>query len=196
MFYSRPADEVAPDLLGKLLVVRRGGTISSGRIVECEAYLGEADRASHAARGRTPRTETLYGAPGTAYVYLIYGIYELFNAVCQPTGVPHAVLVRAVELVHAPDSVRGDGPGRLSRALGITRADNGLQLTGPPVSVHDAPAVTAVGVTPRVGVGYAGVWADAPLRFLAEGSAAVSRPPRARLGSGQPPASPRDPNRG
>lgn len=183
-FYARSADAVAPELLGKLLMVRRDGELRLGRIVECEAYLGEADLACHAARGLTPRTRTLYGPAGTAYVYLIYGMYELFNAVCQPEGVPHAVLVRAVELSAAPAGVRGDGPGRLTRALGITRADNASHLHAPPVSIHDAPAVTAVKVTPRVGVAYAGVWADAPLRFLDAASGGVSKPPAANVGSG------------
>ena len=183
-FYARSADVVAPDLLGKLLMVRRDGELRSGRIVECEAYLGEADLACHAARGHTPRTRTLYGPAGTAYVYLIYGMHELFNAVCQPEGVPHAVLVRAVEFLAAPAGVRGDGPGRLTRALGITRADNGGGLHGPPVSVHDAPPVPAVTGTPRLGVDYAGRWADAPLRFTDAASSGVSKPPAANVGSG------------
>lgn len=187
-FYTRSADLVAPELLGKLLVVRRGEEALCGRIVETEAYLGETDLACHAARGYTPRTSTLYGPAGTAYVYLIYGMYDMFNAVCQPEGVPHAVLVRAVELLRAPAGARGDGPGRLSRALGITRADNGESLAAPPVSIHDAVPVTAVEVTRRVGVGYAGVWADAPLRFLDAGSNGVSRPTRSSIGSGPKPS--------
>lgn len=184
-FYARPADLVAPDLLGKLLVVRRADEWRAGRIVECEAYLGEPDLACHASRGVTARTTTLYGPPGTAYVYLIYGMYDLFNAVCQPTGTPHAVLVRAVELLRAPEGARGDGPGRLTRALGITRADNGANLWAPPLSVHEGPPVTEVEVTRRVGVAYAGLWADAPLRFLDASSAGTSRPPPASLGSGR-----------
>lgn len=183
-FYARPADEVAPALLGKLLVVRRGAELRAGRIVESEAYLGEEDAACHAARGRTKRTSTLYGPPGTAYVYLIYGMYDLFNAVCQPEGVPHAVLIRAVESVRAPGGARTDGPGRLTRVLDIGLADNGLALTAPPVSVHDGEPVTEIEVTPRVGVGYAGAWADAPLRYLDAGSAFTSRPPAASIGSG------------
>ncbi len=184
-FYARPADEVAPALLGQLLVVRQGDELRCGRIVECEAYLGEADRACHAAKGLTPRTSTLYGPPGTAYVYLVYGVHELFNAVCQPEGLPHAVLVRAVELLQAPAGARGDGPGRLTRALGIDRSHNATPLTAPPVSVHAGPAVTDVLVTPRVGVGYAGLWADAPLRYLDAGSAATSRPAAGAIGSGR-----------
>lgn len=184
-FYARPADVVAPELLGKLLVVRHGGQVRSGRIVETEAYLGEADLACHAARGLTPRTRPLYGPPGNAYVYLVYGMHELFNTVCQPAGVPHAVLVRAVELLQAPVGGRGDGPGRLTRALGITRADNDTGLFGPPVSIHEGPSVTRVETTRRVGVAYAGVWADAPLRFLDASSTGASRPVPASIGSGR-----------
>lgn len=187
-FYARPADLVAPDLLGKLLVVRRGaGTstdVRAGRIVEVEAYIGEEDLACHASRGRTPRTSTLYGAPGTAYVYLIYGVHELFNAVCQPEGVPHAVLVRGVELTGVPEGERGDGPGRLTRALGISRADNGASLERPPVTIHQGRPATNVTVTRRVGVAYAGTWADAPLRYFDADSASVSRPPAGAIGSG------------
>lgn len=184
-FYERPADLVAPALLGKLLVVQRGAERRVGRIVETEAYLGEPDRACHASRGVTPRTATLYGPPGTAYVYLVYGVHELFNVVCQPPGTPHAVLVRAVELLQAPAGTRGDGPGRLTRALGISRDDNGAALMAPPVSVHGGPAVREVVVTRRVGVAYAGLWADAPLRFLDAGSTATSKPSAASLGSGR-----------
>lgn len=184
-FYARSADLVATELLGKTLVVQRHGERRAGRIVETEAYLGEADLACHASKGLTPRTATLYGPPGTAYVYLIYGMHELFNAVCQPAGVPHAVLVRAVELLEAPADARGDGPGRLTRALGITRADNAAALVAPPVSIHEGPAVTDVIVTPRVGVAYSGLWADAPLRFLDGSSDGVSRPPATNVGSGR-----------
>lgn len=184
-FYGRPADEVAPALLGQLLVVWHDGELRAGRIVETEAYLGEADLACHAARGRTRRTSTLYGPPGTAYVYLVYGMHELFNAVCQPEGEPHAVLVRAVELLAAPEGARGDGPGRLTRALGISRADDARSLTRPPLSIHAGAPVADVRVTRRVGVGYAGVWADAPLRFLDSASGAVSRPPAHAIGSGR-----------
>lgn len=183
-FYTRPADVVAPELLGQLLVVRRDGLLRAGRIVETEAYVGQDDLACHASRGPTPRASTLYGPPGTAYVYLIYGVHDLFNAVCQPVGVPHAVLVRAVELLAAPEGSRGDGPGRLTRALGILLSDNGVPLTSPPVTIHPGPAVTDVTVTPRVGVGYAGEWAEAPLRFLDSGSGSVSRPAARTIGRG------------
>lgn len=166
-FYARPADEVAPELLGKLLVSAHPQGLRAGLIVETEAYLGEADLACHASKGLTKRTSILYGEPGTAYVYLIYGMHELVNAVCQPVGDPHAVLIRAVELLQAPAGARGDGPGRLTRALGITRAVNGAALQVPPVSIHEGGVQPAFEVTPRIGIDYAGEWAAAPLRYVA-----------------------------
>lgn len=192
-FYARPADLVAPDLLGATLrVVGPTGAVRAGRIVEVEAYVGEADRACHARRGLTPRTRTLYGAPGTAYVYLVYGVHELFNVVCQPPGVPHAVLVRAVELLSRgdedaaeSDAAAGAGPGKLTRALHIGLGHDGVALGAPPITIHPGNPPAAVAVGPRVGVGYAGAWAEAPLRFWDPASAAVSRPPRSRLGAGR-----------
>lgn len=190
-FYRRSADRLAPDLLGKVLAVRSADGMSRrGRIVEVEAYVGEADLACHASKGRTNRTRTLYGPPGTAYVYLVYGMHELFNVVAAREGEPHAVLVRAVEL-EAPDGSdarlehavgRGDGPGRLTRALGIDRRFDGVDLTSPPITLHDGPPPRSIVVTPRVGVGYAGPWADAALRFVDADSDAVSRPPRSAIG--------------
>lgn len=187
-FYARPADVVAPELLGATLRVHGAdGVVREGRIVEVEAYLGEADRACHAHRGLTRRTRTLYGPPGTAYVYLVYGLHELFNVVCEPVGVPHAVLVRAVELLppgEGSDPTAGAGPGKLTRALGIGLRFDGASLVSPPVTLHPGEPPERVTLTPRVGVGYAGEWAAAPLRFLDAGSAAVSRPPPGRLGVG------------
>lgn len=208
-FYERPADVVAPELLGKLLLVRLPDTDSfrAGRIVETEAYVGQDDLACHASKGLTARTSTLFGPAGHAYVYLIYGMYRLFNVVCQPEGVPHAVLVRGVEplgpeLVAADghgghahlaaglpleppaDGARGDGPGRLSKALGITLEHDKLSLSGPDLYVLDGPSSEGVRVTARVGVAGAGTWADAPLRFIDPTSAHVSRPPPSQLGSG------------
>jgi len=195
-FYRRTADRLAPDLLGKILVVRgTDGAVRAARIVEVEAYVGEADLACHASKGRTARTRTLYGPAGTAYVYLVYGMHELFNVVAATVGEPHAVLVRAAEVVPAGDAAdgdaangdapvraRADGPGRLTRALGIDRRFDGADITRPPLTLHDGPPPSGIVVTPRVGVGYAGDWADAALRFLDAGSAAVSRPPRNAIG--------------
>ena len=184
-FYDRPADLVAPELLGKILAVRSGDGAATrlARIVETEAYVGEKDLACHASKGLTARTSTIFGPPGHAYVYLIYGVYDMFNVVTEREGVPHAVLVRAVELL--ADTDRTDGPGKLTRALGISRArHNGLPLDRPPLSIHAGSAVAKVGISARVGVAYAGAWADAPLRFFDEASSAVSRPGPRQLGSG------------
>ena len=116
-FYARPTVEVARDLLGAVLEC--GGR--RGRIVEVEAYLPEGDAAAHAFRGRTRRTEVLYGPPGHAYVYFIYGMYHCLNVVAEPEGTPGCVLIRAVEGCAA-------GPGRLTRAFGITLEHNGLRF--------------------------------------------------------------------
>jgi len=176
-FYARPADELARALLGTVLRVADAGGVRSARIVETEAYLGEEDLACHASRGRTRRTETLYGAPGTVYVYLVYGMHELFNVVAAAHDEPHAVLVRAVEPLQ-PLPGRTDGPGRLTRALGIGRRHNGLELFSPPVTLHAGDAPRRVGVDARIGVGFAGAWADAPLRFFDLDSTRLSRPVR------------------
>lgn len=188
-FYARPGDAVAVDLLGKVLVVDRGdGTDPGrGRIVETEAYLGEEDLACHASKGLTKRTSTIFGPPGHAYVYLIYGMYEMFNVVAERPGVAHAVLVRAVELhgSSAHGSIRADGPGRLTRALGITRDHNGASLLHGPITVHEGEAPKEIGVSARVGVAYAGSWADEPLRYFDVASPHVSKPSPRQLGSGR-----------
>lgn len=163
-FYARPADVVAPDLLGKVIVVRSGTDDVRARIVETEAYVGEQDLACHASRGRTRRTQTLYRPPGTVYVYLIYGMYHLFNVVTAEEGEPHAVLVRAVEPLSRL-AARTDGPGRWTRAFGIDLRHNGIELFAPPITVEDGAAPARMVVGPRIGVEYAGPWKDAPLRF-------------------------------
>jgi DNA-3-methyladenine glycosylase len=182
-FYGRTALQVARDLLGKVLVHRGPTTSRAGRIVETEAYRGPQDLASHSSKGRTPRTELLFGPAGYAYVYFIYGMYFCFNVVTGAQGVASAVLVRGLEpLAGIPPEVRTDGPGRLTRALGIGRAENGMDLTTSVLSIHDGPSLLSSRVRrgPRVGVGYAGTWADRPYRFWVEGSAGVSRVPRAK----------------
>lgn len=187
-FYRRTADVVARELLGKHLVVRddSGLQARSGRIVETEAYLGEDDLACHASKGLTARTSTIFGPPGHAYVYLIYGMYDMFNVVAAPTGVPHAVLVRAVELDAGGDMRAASGPGKLTRALGITRsAHNGVTLLGPQLTIVDGPPPAQVVTSARVGVAYAGPWADEPLRYFDADSPAVSRPSPRQLGSGR-----------
>ncbi len=181
-FYAGPAPEVARALLGKLLV--HGD--AAGRIVEVEAYLGEHDPAAHAWRGLTPRTRVLFGPPGHAYIYLIYGMYECLNVVAEPEGSPGCVLIRALEplcglalMRHRRPGVRrredlASGPGKLTLAMGITRRMNGADLVSGPLQIrafhHEPPpAVTA---TPRVGIRRA---SDRLLRFVIEGSRFVSR---------------------
>jgi DNA-3-methyladenine glycosylase len=178
-FYARPALEVAPELLGKLLVRRRDGREIVGRIVEVEAYLGVGDEASHARRGPTPRARIMFGPPGYAYVYMIYGMYHGMNVVVDRDGVASAVLIRALEPVSGlEDDEATDGPGKLCRALAIDRTLNGEDLVrGEHIFLADdgTPPLPHV-TTPRVGVDYAGAWAKKPWRFCAIGSRFVSRP--------------------
>ncbi|MCU1334984.1 MAG: DNA-3-methyladenine glycosylase [Bryobacterales bacterium] len=181
-FYNRPAIEVARALLGTVLV--HGA--SSGRIVETEAYLGLQDRAAHSWRGLTPRTRVLFGEPGHAYVYLIYGMYECLNVVAEPEGSPGCVLIRAVEPLEGIPRMRrrrpgargiedlGNGPGKLTLALGVSRRHNGADLTQGPLTIH-APTnaeMMRIGVSPRIGIRHCADW---PLRFFIEGSRFVSR---------------------
>jgi DNA-3-methyladenine glycosylase len=183
---------IARDLLGKLLVTRWDGRCTAGRIVETEAYRGETDRASHAWNGRrTARTAVMYGTGGHAYVYLCYGIHHLFNVVTHKVGIPHVVLVRAIEPVEGitvmtkrtgkpPGSISlGAGPGNLTRSLGIHTAHNGYSLQGPGVSIHDdgfRPEPGAVLSTPRIGVDYAGEDAKLPYRFILSDNPYLSGP--------------------
>jgi len=182
-FYARPALTVARELLGTHLIVEEGGWRRVGRIVETEAYVGEHDLACHAAKGRTSRTEVLFGPPGRAYVYLIYGMYHCFNVVTDVDGVASAVLVRAVEPVEGlPEKARTDGPGRLCRALGLTLAHNRWDLQDRALHLSPGEPVPEVQVErgPRIGVDYAGAWALEPYRLWVRGSQHVSRPPARR----------------
>ncbi|MBQ9080184.1 MAG: DNA-3-methyladenine glycosylase [Clostridia bacterium] len=148
-YFSAPATVLAPALLGKLLCRRReDGSIVRVRITETECYFGEQDTACHASKGRTLRTDTLYLSGGVAYVYLCYGIHELFNVVTGPADHPEAVLIRGVE--GAP------GPGRATKLLGITRAYNRLPLTPETgLWIEDDGAVPEYEASERVGIGYA-----------------------------------------
>lgn len=152
-FYCRPTVEVARDLLGKVLVC--GGR--RGRIVEVEAYLGEGDEAAHSHKGLTARTRVIFGPPGHAYVYLIYGMYHCLNVVVEPEGQAGCVLIRAVEGA-------GDGPGKLTRALGITLEHYGADLTRGALRIEEGAAPARIEVTPRIGIRKS---AELPLRFLA-----------------------------
>lgn len=169
--------------------------MTAGRIVETEAYLGipyqgEPDRAAHSFRGLTARTRVLFGPPGHAYVYLIYGMYECLNFVVDRDGVAGCVLIRALEPLEGlplmrkrRPTARGDselasGPGKLTLAMGITRRHNGADLTRGDLTVHGAPAEAklTVAVSPRIGIRHCADW---PLRFFVEGNPFVSRGPMA-----------------
>jgi DNA-3-methyladenine glycosylase len=175
-FYARGAVEVARDLLGCVLVRRLpDGTVRRARIMETEAYLGEHDLASHARAGRTPRTATMYGAPGHAYVYFVYGVHHMLNVVCAERGDPQAVLVRAAEPLGGWHARLG-GPGLLAAALQLDRSHDGADLTRGALTLHAGPPPQRIGMGPRVGVAFAGEWAARPLRFADLDSPHVSRP--------------------
>ena len=178
-FYARPTVEVAHDLLGKLLVRGTGGGTQLSRIVEVEAYLGERDAASHARRGPTPRAAIMFGPPGFLYVYLVYGMHHCMNVVTETDGMAGAVLLRAAApLEAAPRGPRAlAGPGKLCAGLGITRRDNGLDLTaGAGLYLADDGATPPRRASSaRIGVAYAGAWAARKLRFFVAGSPYVSR---------------------
>jgi DNA-3-methyladenine glycosylase len=176
-FYDRDTIDVAKDLLGKHLVHISGGVTRVGRIVETEAYLGPHDLAAHSAKGLTPRTKVMFGPPGHAYVYLIYGIYHCMNVVTQREGVASAVLLRALEPVKNIDG-RTQGPGLLCRAMHIDRKQNGHDLVADDLHIADPGAHRKLTIVkrPRVGVDYAGHWARRLLRFYVKGSEFVSKP--------------------
>jgi DNA-3-methyladenine glycosylase len=187
-FYDRETELVARDLLGAVLECRTADGVATGRIVETEAYLGEHDLACHAAAGRTSRTAPLYGPPGFAYVYFIYGMYWCFNAVTRAENLPSAVLVRAVEPVDGIELMRArrprvrrdvdltNGPGKLCMALGIDGGVNGLSLQRPPVVIRRGPPIADadVSVTPRIGITRSADW---PLRWFVSGNRYVSATP-------------------
>lgn len=189
-FFDRPADVVARELLGALVVSRAGGALTSGRIVETEAYLGYRDPASHGyLHRRNERNAALFGPPGSWYVYLSYGIHWCANLVCEVEGTASAVLLRALEPVEGVRTMRRrrggvddrdlcSGPGKLCQALGITRGLDGRMMPGAEVVV--LPSTVAlpveVEVTPRIGITKAADW---PLRFFVAGSSHVSGRPRA-----------------
>ena len=194
-FYDRQTLDVARDLLGKVLVHDCGGSVTSGAIVEVEAYIGESDPACHAAPGPTQRNAPLYGPPGHAYVYLNYGIHCLVNVVTEAAGSPAAVLIRALDpregkgvmrtrrartalgrrplagrTLHDHELCRG--PGNLTMAMGITLAENGRDLLGNRLFIEDGDGDTYRLVwTPRIGIA---VGTERPWRVHAEGHPAVS----------------------
>ncbi len=193
-FFARDPRRVARDLLGKLLVRREGGRVLAGRLVEVEAYLGEGDPAAHAAAGLTSRNRVLFGPPGHAYVYFIYGNHFCLNVSCLPAGQPGCVLIRALEplagleemaqnrhltLGEKPSPARlhllASGPGRLAEALAITRPrDNDKDMTSESsdlVLLDDGFRPAKIAVTPRIGITQA---AARPLRYVIAGNAFVS----------------------
>jgi DNA-3-methyladenine glycosylase len=174
-FFAADAAEVAPRLLGHVLVWHRGGKRVRLRVVETEAYLGPFDLACHAAKGRTARTEVMFGPSGHAYVYLIYGIYHMLNVVTGAEGDAQAVLIRAAEPL-CDLQAKTDGPGKLTRALGIDRSLNGRPLDREPLYFEAGAAPRRIAIGPRIGIDYAGAWRDKPLRFFDPDSPFVSRP--------------------
>ena len=167
---------VAQELLGHWMGRRVDGVCRIGRIVETEAYLGPHDRASHSSKGCTPRNRSMFGPPGHAYVYLIYGMHHCLNVVTEPEGFGAAVLLRALEPIrHLPGNTRG--PGLLCRALSVNRSLDGADLLGDTLFLAEpgTPAPFKIVKTPRVGVGYAGAWARRLLRFHIRDNTWVSR---------------------
>jgi DNA-3-methyladenine glycosylase len=176
-FYAREDTLlVARDLLGMHLVHDDGTVRRVGRIVETEAYMGPEDLAAHSARGRTPRTEVMFGPPGHAYVYFIYGFWNCMNIVTARKGVPHAVLLRAVEPLEGITE-KTWGPGLLCRAMSIDRTLNGEDLCAKRLWLErprQQVPVQRIGRGPRIGVDYAGPWAKRPWRFYDSASPYVS----------------------
>ncbi|MGA0163096.1 MAG: DNA-3-methyladenine glycosylase [Bdellovibrionota bacterium] len=174
-FFAQPATRVAQDLIGCLFQWKINNQNFHVRIIETEAYLGEKDLASHASKGRTRRTEVMYGPPGYAYVYLIYGMHYMFNVVCSSIDDPQAVLIRAAEPVSHPH-LKLQGPGRFSRALKITKKHNGFclfQTKAYFIAPKDRPRIKK---SSRIGVEYAKEWKDKPLRYFEANNRLVSLP--------------------
>ncbi len=193
-FYARSAVEVAPDLLGKVLVREIEGRRLTGRIVEVEAYLGSEDAASHAFRGPTPRNRSMFGPPGHAYVYLIYGMHHCLNIVTGPEGDGQAVLIRAleplegIEIMRArrggvPDRRLTNGPGKLCQALGIDKRLDGHDLCLGETLWLEAgrPPAEPICAGPRVGVRGDDLALNRPWRFYLKGNLFLSPTPHNRL---------------
>ena len=175
-FYDRDTIIVARELLGKLLVHQSHGVKRAGKIVEVEAYLGPHDLAAHSAKGLTKRTRVMFGPPGHAYVYLIYGMYHCMNVVTEREGHASAVLLRAVEPVKNVEG-RTQGPGLLCRAMEIDRQLNAQDLLSDNfyITAPEKAVPFAIVKRPRIGVDYAKHWAKRHLRFYIKGNPFVSR---------------------
>ncbi len=181
-FYLEDPVDVAQGLLGAQIIHQHSELgLLRGRIVETEAYRGTDDKACHASAGKTARTAPMFGPPGHAYVYLIYGMYDMFNVVTWPEGKAAAVLIRAIEPLEGIERST-NGPGRLTRALHISRDHNEQNLqTGSLILEPDLqiPA-DQIGSSPRIGIGYAGEWVQKPWRFYVRDNPFVSKTPRPR----------------
>ena len=191
-FYARPVLTVARECIGKVLVHRSPEGETAGRIVEAEAYRGPLDLAAHSSRGLTKRTAAMFGPPGHAYIYLLYGISWALNLVVARANEPHAVLIRAIEPLRGlelmarrrkipPDlRILTNGPGKLTMAMGITGALYGTDLCGRVLYLEqpETPARVVVGRSARINVDYAGDWALKPWRFYERGNRFVSVRPR------------------
>lgn len=196
---SRRADHAGPLLLGSLLVrTRDDGARLVGRVVECEAYCGPEDQASHARRGlRSQRNESMYGPAGTAYVYFTYGMHHCLNVVCSGPGVPHAVLIRAIEPLEGVEAMRaarlrvsgrgrvpdheiGSGPAKLTQALGVDRSFDGVDLLGGGSGLRLLPGepvgASRIGSSTRIGLGTCGEWKGRAWRWFVLGCRHVSGP--------------------
>lgn len=184
-FYLRDGLTVARELIGKKLVTNLPEGVTSGIIIETEAYMGAIDAAAHTYRGKTERTKIFYSAGGFVYVYLIYGMYICTNVVANVEDVPEAVLIRALQPVDGVDlmklrrgknNLRGlcSGPGKLSQALGITKKFYGADLCSKEIFIEEGENFR-VETTPRINVDYAGAAADYPWRFVAAGSKFLSK---------------------
>jgi DNA-3-methyladenine glycosylase len=189
-FYLRnDVVKISKELLGKVLVTNWKGEYTSGRIVETEAYAGELDRASHASKGKTPRTEVMFNEGGKAYVYLCYGIHQMFNIVTDKAGVPHAILIRGVEPIDGIelmlertgkkklDETLTRGPGNVGKAFGFHTSQCGVSLTGDELYIADDGyklPKSMIGTSPRIGVDYAGEHAAWHYRFFIKGNKYVS----------------------
>jgi DNA-3-methyladenine glycosylase len=192
-FYAQPVLVVARQCIGRVLVHRTPEGETAGRIVEAEAYRGPLDLAAHSARGLTKRTTAMFGPPGHAYVFRLYGISWAMNLVVASEGKPHAVLIRALEPIRGLELMsrrRGkpidsreltNGPGKLTDAMAIDGADYGRDLCGDVLFLEDEDETIArgkIGRSPRINVDYAGEWASLPWRFYERGNRYVSVRPR------------------
>jgi DNA-3-methyladenine glycosylase len=189
-FYRRhDVVSITRELLGKVLVTNWDGQCTSGRIVEAEAYAGDVDQASHAFRGRTPRTKVMFEEGGRAYVYLCYGIHQMFNIVTNKSDIPHAILIRALEPLEGIDIMLERtgkktldhtltrGPGNVGKALGFHTTQCGTELNSNEIYIVDdgfKVSEDMLGISVRIGVEYAGIDAKLPYRFFIKGNKYVS----------------------